>query len=137
MQNKQENNPATQSNEKLPLGVWLFPLCGTIDFAAYCSFLLVSLPIADWTTTLIDNAVLPMMVAVQGISCAFLVMAVILAVKTVLIKKRYSFKRLLFINASGFVLLGLIPILIFLPGRNNSDFGFGVALIPFFFLSDF
>jgi len=133
MQNEQENNPKALTNERIPIWVWLFPMCGLIDLAAYCSFLIISLPIADWTATLIDNAVLPMMVAGQGISCAFLVVAVILAVKTALIKKRYSFKQLLFINALGFVLLGLIPPLIFLPDRNNSDFGFGVALIPFFF----
>ncbi len=133
MQNKQENNPAALTGEKFPLWVWLLPLCGLIDLAAYCSFLLINLPIADWTATLANNAALPIMVVGQGISCAFLGTAIILAAKTVLIKKRQSYKRLLFINALGFVLLGLVPPLIFLPNRNNSDFGFGVALIPIFF----
>jgi len=128
----QENNSAP-TNEKFPHWIWLLPLCGLIDLAAYCCFLLISLPIADWATTLADTAALPIMVGVQGISFAFLGTAIILAVKTVLVKKRQSYKRLLLINAFGFVLLGLVPLLIFLPGRNNSDFGFGVALIPIFF----
>ncbi|MBA4124535.1 MAG: hypothetical protein H0X72_18995 [Acidobacteria bacterium] len=132
MQNKQENNPALP-NENFPLWVWLFPLCGLIDLAAYCSFLLINLPVADWTATLANAAALPIMVSGQGFSCAFLGTAIILATKPVLIKKRQSYKRLLFINALGFILLGLVPLIIFLPDRNNSDFGFGVALIPIFF----
>ncbi len=133
MQNKQKNNPTASFSEKIPFWVWLFPLCGLVDLAAYCSFLLINLPVGDWMKTLADISFLPLMVGWQGICCAFLVIAVILAVKTALVKKPYSFKRLLFINALGFVLLGLIPLLIFLPDRNNSDFGFGVALLPFFF----
>lgn len=133
MQNEQENNLAALNGEKFPVWVWLLPLCGLIDLAAYSSFFLVNLPAADWVATLADNAVLPFMVGGQGISCAFLGMALILAAKTALIKRRRSYKRFLFFNAVGFVLLGLVPPLIFLPDRNNSDFGFGVALIPIFF----
>ncbi len=133
MQNEQENNLAALNGEKFPLWVWLLPLCGSVDLAAYSSFFLVNLPAADWAAMLADNAVLPFMVGGQGISCAFLGMALILTAKTALIKRWRSYQRFLFFNAVGFVLLGLVPPLIFLPDRNNSDFGFGVALMPIFF----
>ncbi|MGI8789202.1 MAG: hypothetical protein ACR2HG_15795 [Pyrinomonadaceae bacterium] len=132
MENQKNSSPINSPDEKFSARIWLFALAGMIDLFVYCILLSAGLPSDQWLSTLSTIWFLIIMVGMQGILFAFLGMAIIAAARKTLLKRGLNFKRFVILNAIGFLLLGIVPLIIFLPDYNNSDYGFGMALYPVF-----
>ncbi len=133
MENQKQLDELPADKAKFPKWIWLFALVGMTDFFAYLIMLFAGLPSAYWWSTLMGTWGLLFAVGIQGFLSAFVGTILLTAAQKFLIKNGFSLKRAFIFNAVGFFLIGIIPVIVFLPDNKNSDYAMGMAFLPVFF----